>query len=279
MDNKTKVFKTFEESAYKILFRKKYGFIKRARGSFLYTAKNIRLLDLAQDEGRALMGWRHGSSMLALKNTVEKGLWASYPSGAEYRLKKALTSLFAICGFSNFTEISWYQSELAFFSTDMESSLKEKNQANFVYPWSGLSPLKEEDAKRNTIQNKNSFIFVPPFPWPSLYIFASKEKKMLTSQNLSTALIEALTRSIYDLIKEFPKRSQDSWAKFDTILESYFTREGSLLIPKMQGKDYDEFALHCLESEIFIAERNPESETAPLSFVPWFAERTAFKKL
>lgn len=259
-----------KETDFHILFKKKYGFIKRARASFLYTEKNIRLVDLAQNEGRAILGWRHGSSMLAFKNTLEKGLWTSYPSGADQRLIKAIKMLFSLCGFSDFRFFSWFQSfPKAFF----------KNDVPLVYPWSGLSPLQDNDPKRKLIQNENSFVFIPPFPWPSLYIIASKTEIPLPQDPLSTSLMEALIRSIYDLIKEFPKRSMEEWGKFDLVLSPYFIREGSLLKPKMTGREYDAFALHCLESEIYIAPRTSEFEAAPPSFVPWFAERSAFKKL
>ena len=86
---------TIHSDEYQKCFKKKYGFVKRARGSFVYR-KNIRLVDLAQDEGRAILGWRHGSSMLSFKNTLEKGLWSSYPNGAEHRLKKSCRIFFSL---------------------------------------------------------------------------------------------------------------------------------------------------------------------------------------
>ena len=36
--------------------KKRYGIITRARGSFLYTQKNVRLTDLFQEGGRAILG-------------------------------------------------------------------------------------------------------------------------------------------------------------------------------------------------------------------------------
>ncbi len=260
---------TIHSDEYQKCFKKKYGFVKRARGSFLYTEKNIRLVDLAQNEGRAILGWRHGSSMLSFKNTLEKGLWSSYPNGSEHRLQKALSSLFSLCGYSEYTSFYWYIGNL-----DRHSSLKNRQS---LYPWSPLYPQTDNNAV--TRIKDETLLFIPPLPWPSLYILASKNNSLPSSDRLSTCLIEALTRSLYDLIKEFPKRPPESWGKFDSVLNAYFIREGSLLKPKLKGKDYDAFALHCLESEIYIAERNPEKEEAPPSFVPWFANLSAFKKL
>lgn len=268
--NTVNLLENTNKKAFQELFQKKYGFIKRARLSFLYTEKNIRLLDLAQDEGRAILGWRHGSSMLAFKNTLEKGLWASYPSGEEIRLKKAIKTLFAHCGLEEFAFVSWYQNLPETFLT---------KEIPAIYPWSGLSPLDELDSKRDALKNQKEFLFYPPLPWPSLCIIASKENNLPLSQPLSTSLIEALSRSVYDLIKAFPQRPLWSWGKFDAVLDRYFIREGSVLKPKLLGKDYDSFAIHCLESEIYIPLRNPNTKLAPPSFVPWHAELSSLKKL
>ncbi len=37
--------------------KNRYGTVKRARGSFLYTEKRIRLTDLFLEGGRAILGW------------------------------------------------------------------------------------------------------------------------------------------------------------------------------------------------------------------------------
>ena len=40
----------------------RYGNIKRARNCFLYTARGVRLTDMYQEGGRAILGWGGGSA-------------------------------------------------------------------------------------------------------------------------------------------------------------------------------------------------------------------------
>ena len=68
--------------------------IKRCRDYHLYDYKGNRYLDLYLDGGRALMGHKPGKTMLPLKNSLEKGVWASYPSVYASRLDKILAKLF-----------------------------------------------------------------------------------------------------------------------------------------------------------------------------------------
>ena len=42
----------------------RYGYVKRARGYFLYTEKQVRLTDMFQEAGRAILGWGGGKAEL-----------------------------------------------------------------------------------------------------------------------------------------------------------------------------------------------------------------------
>lgn len=68
--------------------------INRARGHRLYTADGTRWIDCWADGGRALPGHRPRGVSLRLKSTVEKGVFAPYPSVWTHRLKKELVRLF-----------------------------------------------------------------------------------------------------------------------------------------------------------------------------------------
>ena len=72
-----------------------YGGIKRARGPFLYTQRGIRLTDLYQDDGRAILGWRAGSSLTVMKRLIERGAVGSYRTAEHHRLVRAVAALFA----------------------------------------------------------------------------------------------------------------------------------------------------------------------------------------
>ncbi len=68
--------------------------IGRARGSRLYALDGTRWLDCWADGGRALMGHRPKGVSLRLKNEIDRGLYAPYPSLWALRLEKALLALF-----------------------------------------------------------------------------------------------------------------------------------------------------------------------------------------
>jgi hypothetical protein len=68
--------------------------IKRARDYHLYDFKSRRYLDLCLDGGRALLGHKHGGTVNMMKNSLEKGLAAAYPSVYEGRLLRQVRRLY-----------------------------------------------------------------------------------------------------------------------------------------------------------------------------------------
>ena len=81
----------------------RYGFVRRARGCYLYTEKGVRLTDLWLDGGRALLGWDAGKARTAFKDTLERGATGSYDSGMTSRavtaVKKLLPAEYSIIRF------------------------------------------------------------------------------------------------------------------------------------------------------------------------------------
>ena len=57
---------------------KRYGSVKRARGTFLYTKKGVRITDLYQEAGRAILGWEGGSAFTLMKNVISRGQTGSF---------------------------------------------------------------------------------------------------------------------------------------------------------------------------------------------------------
>ena len=72
---------------------KRFGNVKRARGCFLYTEKGVRLTDLFQEGGRAILGWGGNSAFTVLKNVLSRGLTGSFPTVFDLQLKKAVSEL------------------------------------------------------------------------------------------------------------------------------------------------------------------------------------------
>lgn len=86
--------------------RKRYGNVRRARGYYLYTEKNIRLLDLWLDGGKAILGRRSGQAHLMCKQFLDRGLTGVIPTKADAQLVRALQTVLP-----DYPVIRWYYSE------------------------------------------------------------------------------------------------------------------------------------------------------------------------
>lgn len=250
----------------------RYGSITRARGCFLYTAKNQRLTDLFQENGRAILGWGGGSAFTMLKNALNRGITGSYITDFSYRLKKAVSTLLKS------------ERKIFIFSNKksaMDAALNiSANGTSFYKPW---SDTKIEWAKIESV------IIEPPLPWTSgIYILAinqTADMELKLSQfqdSFNTcylpAPIEAATaRAIYNLIQALKEREEKDWFLYDKALVPYFERRGPYLYirqEKITKDDFPAFVCHCLDCGIVI---NPIYNGA--SIVPFGADRGVFSKL
>ncbi len=249
---------------------KLYGAVSRARGVFVYTKKGVRLTDLYQEEGRAILGWEGGSAFTMFKNVLSRGLTGSFICEDSSRLQKAVSKLLdserAILCFENKTAA-------------MEAGLFCSPNGTSVYrPW---NPMYETV----NISEIDCVILTPPLAWSEQNtILAIKsnliaEKPELIKQirgtiNLPFALEVAYTRAIFNLIKALQERQEKHWFIYDTILTKYWERKGPYLYPKLPKEKYNDFIIHCLNCGIVISPdyNNP-------SIVPFGAERGVFTKL
>ena len=69
---------------------KMYGAVTRARNCFLYTKKGVRLTDLYQEEGRAILGWSGDNAYTQMKNNMNKGISGSFITEGQNRIQKAV---------------------------------------------------------------------------------------------------------------------------------------------------------------------------------------------
>ena len=251
---------------------KRYGAVTRARGTFLYTKKGVRLTDLYQEAGRAILGWEGGSAFTMFKNVLSRGQTGSFicEECPEPRLQKAVSELLA----SDRTVFCFSSNKDAF---DAGLTLFP-NETSVYRPWNSIN-------KKINISETAALILTPPLPWAeSIYILALDTKriqknpdKLLFIRNsikLPFALEVAITKSIYNLIKALQEREEKDWFIYDPVLTKYWNREGPYLFPKVPKDSYDDFALHCLECGIIIS---PEYNTP--SIVPFGADRGVFTKL
>ena len=253
------------DELYRLIYDK-YGIVTRARGSFLYTKKSIRLTDTFLENGRAILGWDGKNAFTFFKNMLNKGLTASFICEDKSRIDKALSKLFN-------------SQRTAFFFSNKADALKagyaiSPQNTAFYRPWN------QNQAETEAI---DCIILLPPLPWcDNLYILAVKSElaDQLQSQNpagkikIPFAQNTAITRAIYNLIAALPLRSQQDWFLYDPVLTKYWERKGPYLFPKISENKYDAFVKHCLECGIII---NP-SFNEP-SIVPFGADKGVFTRL
>lgn len=249
----------------------KYGTIKRARGCFLYTEKRVRLTDLYQENGRAILGWGARGTFTVLKNVLDRGITGCFltdfsAKNIKYKsqLSRAVSTLFA-------------SDRTAFVFSSKSDALKaalaiSKESTSVFKPWISA------DIKWNEI---GCVIFAPTLPWTdNIFVLAAKSEFVLEDlsfdfeSELSPPVCAAVTRSVYDLIKALQEREEKNWFIYDKILIKYWTRKGPYLFPKIPEEKYQDFVSHCLTCELVISPDFHEP-----SIVPFGADLGVFRKL
>ncbi len=253
---------------------KRYGSIRRARGPFLYTAKNVRLTDLFQENGRAILGWGGSSALTVMKNVLNRGISGAFHTDFTYRLEKSVSALFG-----SKMEI------LCLKSRDDALSFAKKIGGEKILeyvPWK---------TSQGDLDSSCIVIFTPPFPWADeIFILAAKKDLEISGKwekiSLETGICRpvlpppleaAYTRSVYNLIQELQSRKEKDFFIYDREIRPYWIRKGPYLYPRkdiFSGESYDSFVLHCLDCGIVV---NPSLEGA--SIVPFGADRGVFSKL
>ena len=238
--------------------KKRYGIITRARGPFLYTQKNVRLTDLNQEGGRAILGW-DSSAYTVFKNTLSKGLAGSFETAHFARLQKALSELL-----KSERKIFLFSSK----SAAMEAALLlDANSASVYKPFIGV----DYSAVKNVI-------VAPPLPWTNnFWILAASgglDPAILPSEKFPPALLAAAARSVYDLIAALKERQEKDFFIYDKILTKFFERRSCWLRPKVPQEKYDDFVLACLDAGVAI---NPDYNAD--SIVPYGADKGVLKKM
>lgn len=252
---------------------KRFGAVTRARNCFLYTKKGVRLTDMFQENGRAILGWDAGNAFTFLKNTLNRaqvGGFICEDKGRHYRLEKAVSELL-----ESERKVFVFSSK----SDAVAAALAFSESTGMWRPWIS----EEVDWAAN-----DCVVIQPPLPWTdSIYILAVRGDKATAGDNVAAKVIAAkntiglpfaveaaITRSIYNLIAELKVREEKNWFLYDPVLTKYWTRKGPYLYPKITQEEYDAFVLHCLDCEIII---NPDFNQP--SIVPFGADRGVFTKL
>lgn len=247
---------------------KRFGTIKRARNCHLYTAKGIRLTDMYQEGGRAILGWGKGTALTVFKNVLERKIIGSFDTdfspkanGEKSQLSKAVSELLA-----SERKVFVFNSK-----ADGEKAAESLGSYKYYRPWN------QENIDWREIP---VVLIEPPFPFgDTVFILAvsedsDSEKLSFNTYRIPAPLCAAITRSIYDLIKELQNREEKNWFIYDTVLSKYWTRKGPYLFPKVPEEKYKDFILHCLDCNIVIS---PDYSTP--SIIPFGADKGNFTKL
>lgn len=248
----------------------RYGTIKRARDCFLYTAKGVRLTDLFQEAGRAILGWGGGSAFTQLKNVLSRGITGSYNTDFIPQMTRAVSELLA-------------SSRKVIVMQDKQRALNAAlaiapDSVSFWKPWSDGAV----DWRKIT-----AVVIEPPLPWTAgIYLLAvldtvETEVKLAAldptkedSFRIPAPLTAAISRSLYDMIAALQSRKETDWFIYDTILTKYWTRKGPYLYPKVNRECYGAFIIHCLDCGLVIS---PVYEIP--SIVPFGADVGVFSEL
>lgn len=266
---------------------KRYGTVQRARGCFLYTKKGVRLTDMNQEGGKAILGWGGSSAFTMMKNALSRGVTGSFITEYDYRTKKAVSVLLN-------------SERNVFFFPTKKSALEagisvSPDGTSFYRPWSS------GNIEWSSVP---SVVVEPPLPWTrDVFILAvlpeileknkdkdedKADKKNADFQNsdfdseifsenrikINAPMNAGIARSIYNLISAIQERKESDWFVYDIFLKDYFERKGPYLYPKVPEEKYPEMIKHFLDCTVVLS-----ADYNQPSVVPFGADKGVFTKL
>ncbi len=260
----------------------RYGNVKRAKGYYLYTEKNTRLLDLYLDAGMSILGRRMNQSPLVFKQFIDKGLSGFLPSQADYNLQKALKTLFP-----EHSDFRLYTSEFDCIEALKLFGFEGKNSKALLREnlWRPFLPEADKVLKQEAF-------FVQPAICSAykILVFKKQENLNLPSSALMPATEKAaLARAFFDLAKKQAeykktenlndeeylrftstkrqrKQAESSLRQYKQLCDlgrKFWDIRGSYLFPKMTEEEYKAFFLKALDAKILLS---PDFSTP--SFLP-----------
>jgi hypothetical protein len=292
--------------------RKRYGTVRRAYDYHLYTAKGVRLLDLCQEGGEAILGWRAGRSKLVLKSLLDRGVTGTFPTETEGELELAVREVLP-----QYETVRWYSSidrarhacaswlglwsDIPVIESPLlhpEASLdigpggdsplsaaKDVHGIPLWRPWLDEAYYSMQDRLdsaflHNVNDTLDTMILRSPFPFASgctLAVFTgegTEGREPQESDPVSPALLGALARAWSDLASALFERTESEWSRFDRYIDPWWDRRGPYLIPKMRKARYPEFFVSCLDKGILVS---PDYNVP--SIIPFLADEGEFKVL
>ena len=284
--------------------RTRYGNVRRARGYYLYTEKNVRLLDLWLDGGKAILGRRAGQANLVCKQFLDKGLTGFLPTKADVQLRRALEALLP-----DYPVIRWYETQDK--AERIAGSVLQAGQNGTVQPLPVWRPFLDLASDSQEPIGDSIMLVTPAYPVPCGIIAADSrfEERFPPSDVLFPPLAYSLARAFFDLkrkmeelqLKEINiedghhsetagrstrvshtivKKRQavlNRKAEAERLIPGVWTQKGWYLFPHIPEAEYPAFFLQALDAHVLIS---PEYGTP--SILPdceSYAELIRFLKL
>ena len=287
--------------------RKRYGNVRRARGYYLYTEKNVRLLDLWLDGGTAILGRRTGQANLVCKQFLDKGLTGFLPTKADVQLRRALEALLP-----DYPVIRWYETQDK--AERIAGSVLQADQNGAVQPlpvWRPFLGIDTGSVNGIAAETASITLVTPAYPVPCGIIAADSrfEERLPPSDVLFPPLAYSLARAFFDLkrkmeelrLKEIKiedgqrsgaagrsarvshtiaKKRQavlNRKAEVERLIPGVWTQKGWYLFPHIPEAEYPALFLQALDAHVLIS---PEYGTP--SILPdceSYAELIRFLKL
>ena len=211
--------------------------VKRSRDFHLYDFDGRRYLDLCLDGGRAMLGHKAGKIVRDMKNGLEKGLAAGYPSVYPGRLLKQVKALHP--GVSSISVVfagspGNFQVVRPFDGAELPGEVFE-----LFLPMAGSSCLR------------------------ILCAAAGAEEKLPRSDALPAYLLAGLCRAAAELASFDFSPAGRSWAAFDSPL---WRREGPWLHSLVDGDAYPSLFKAFLDRGVVISPDAKSPSCAPSVF-------------
>ncbi|MCQ2603480.1 MAG: hypothetical protein MJ215_00340 [Spirochaetia bacterium] len=209
--------------------------MNRARGYHFYTSSGRRYLDMWLENGAAILGHRQKKFALALKDTIDRGIFSPVPSKYAYRLKQGLKEIFG----EDKKIYIFHDPEAA------ELALKNKN-ISFEF-W---RPFGESGAE--------SCVFIPVLPVPGGFapgIVIAGHELPLSEETVSPVCLSGTVRAVWNL-KEFLVAADYSiWQdkEFMNRTSAVWKVQGPYLYPCISEEKYNMLFRYFLENNIIIS--------------------------
>ena len=260
--------------------RTRYGNVRRARGYYLYTEKNVRLLDLWLDGGKAILGRRAGQANLVYKQFLDKGLTGFLPTKADVQLRRALEALLP-----DYPVIRWYETQDK--AERIAGSVLQAGQNGTVQPLPVWRPFLDLASDSQEPIADNIMLVTPAYPVPCGILVAGSrfEERLPPSDVLFPPLAYSLARAFFDLkhkmeelqLKEIKiedghhsemagrsarvshtivKKRQavlNRKAEAECLIPGVWTQKGWSLFPHIPEAEYPAFFLQALDAHVLIS--------------------------